>query len=499
MTSACIQERQTSGLNDRIVELLLEARPGLLASAVPGTTFVASTNAYTKHTVFNNHVNEAPYHGLIFGQIASESDGTELRARGNHYLGGPDKLNKIKNSSKPKDVFVLEAPTNGPEIQMTVFENQLVTLDEVVEKERANDESRPDKPIIKSWTKRRAGEKESNRLVVTMGPKYGMDTTTNAVAGSKRSKKALPNEKDEGHKTAPEPSPPFKAPQVGDLHDPTVLEDYGGELFDHSPSMKLVQLDVRGTDGQLIPPGEMYGKLRTGTLVLINASLHIFNMPEANRKTFQLNCLSLRVLAESDLPVVPRVRFQRNGNGNGNGATNAVFDSFCAKLGPSRIEPKTLNATPPDATARSSNATPTIEPKPLNATPPNATASSSNATPTAEPKAVNAMPPNATASSSNATPTVQANTLNATPQTAAASNSNPTPPSVPNIKDDKGRKTKKQKRSDDNNVMDFDCKSTFDAGDIHLTQNTLQDNCMHTTSNATSVAVVYISYDYCIA
>lgn len=53
--------------------------------------------------------------------------------------------------------------------------------------------------------------------------------------------------------------------------------DYGGPYFRHVVN-KLVQLDVRGIDGNLIPPWELYKALRPGTLILANCSLHCFVM-----------------------------------------------------------------------------------------------------------------------------------------------------------------------------------------------------------------------------
>jgi hypothetical protein len=50
------------------------------------------------------------------------------------------------------------------------------------------------------------------------------------------------------------------------FYEPSVLSDYGGEVFQHSES-KLRQLDIRDVDNELIAPQNWYDQLRRGTLV----------------------------------------------------------------------------------------------------------------------------------------------------------------------------------------------------------------------------------------
>ncbi|KAG1784310.1 uncharacterized protein HD556DRAFT_1315194 [Suillus plorans] len=77
------------------------------------------------------------------------------------------------------------------------------------------------------------------------------------------------------------------------FYEPTVLPDYGGELFQHA-NAKLCQLDIRNVENILIPPQEWYSSLRRGTLVTIRATLHAFNWKE--HRIYQLNAHTIRAI-----------------------------------------------------------------------------------------------------------------------------------------------------------------------------------------------------------
>jgi hypothetical protein len=80
------------------------------------------------------------------------------------------------------------------------------------------------------------------------------------------------------------------------LHDCHVLPDYGGDIFQHETS-KLRQLDLRDLDNSLIPPQQWYSKFNKGALVLVNATLHTFNIDEQNRRV-RNSYISLVILYE---------------------------------------------------------------------------------------------------------------------------------------------------------------------------------------------------------
>ena len=59
---------------------------------------------------------------------------------------------------------------------------------------------------------------------------------------------------------------------MGAYYPLSLLSDHGGTLFKQELT-KLVQLDIRDSDNNLIPPWDMYDKLRPGTIVIIEGTL----------------------------------------------------------------------------------------------------------------------------------------------------------------------------------------------------------------------------------
>jgi len=63
---------------------------------------------------------------------------------------------------------------------------------------------------------------------------------------------------------------------LGGLYEPTVLSDYDPQLFALKKA-KLAQQEIIGTDGNLIGPWDIATALRPGTLVVVEATLIIYN------------------------------------------------------------------------------------------------------------------------------------------------------------------------------------------------------------------------------
>ena len=64
---------------------------------------------------------------------------------------------------------------------------------------------------------------------------------------------------------------------LGAFYDPNLLPDYSPDHFAFIKN-KLVQHDVRDIDGHLIPAWKIEEGLRPGTVVLVSATLHIYNI-----------------------------------------------------------------------------------------------------------------------------------------------------------------------------------------------------------------------------
>lgn len=63
---------------------------------------------------------------------------------------------------------------------------------------------------------------------------------------------------------------------TNNLHPPSTLYSYGGNLFQHEHIM-LRQLDFHDVENVLLTPDTWYSSLNQGTLVMICATLHMFN------------------------------------------------------------------------------------------------------------------------------------------------------------------------------------------------------------------------------
>lgn len=71
------------------------------------------------------------------------------------------------------------------------------------------------------------------------------------------------------------------AVREGGFYDPHLNKDYGGPYFQLVRN-KLVQLDVRDENNELVAPWKFPEALRPGTVVLLNCSLHCFIMKDKN-------------------------------------------------------------------------------------------------------------------------------------------------------------------------------------------------------------------------
>ncbi|KAJ6561262.1 hypothetical protein B0H10DRAFT_2200975 [Mycena sp. CBHHK59/15] len=256
------------------------------------------------------------------------------RAHGNHYDGRDgEPFKPVDDKSKIKDVLVLRAPTHSDLEMHNLYENQTALLQDIESTEIATDEAHGFSPNYRSCLRSSRTDMDcKDLLTITTMKKYGIPA---AAGGAKiiatpkwvqrvKRKFGVQDDEDgepiEATTSAVEDNndskikyPSDDEVKLGAFYDPRVLEDFGGDYFS-LVNAKLVQLDIRDVDNKLIPPWKQYEALRPGSLIIALVSIHIFTFKDAgadrsrDRKMFQLNAHTIRVLDETDFAVQTRNR-----------------------------------------------------------------------------------------------------------------------------------------------------------------------------------------------
>ncbi|KAJ7754887.1 hypothetical protein B0H16DRAFT_1316030 [Mycena metata] len=314
--SAIYGLRNESGVYDAVADKILAMGTDALAN-------IDYNKDYTRHVEnwSNNHSfmdrSGSELRTAVVGEILGPAMGTLVRAHGNYFARDGDDFKAVDDKAKIKDTLALGPPTQSSTKLYNTFLNQIIGANQVVTS-NANEDANP---IVKPWSKPGIeGSPTHNVLMVTMLPKYGVPagaggTTVKTETTAKRRLDQVDDEVPAAAVTTSTDKPLYGPEDVklGAYYDPSVLPDYGGSYFNHSKA-KLVQLDVRDTKNNLIPPWKFYEALRPGTLVLCLVSLHCFSMVDdrgkerKERKVYQLNAHSIKILSESDEPVEERTR-----------------------------------------------------------------------------------------------------------------------------------------------------------------------------------------------
>jgi len=79
--------------------------------------------------------------------------------------------------------------------------------------------------------------------------------------------------------------------EIGAYYEPSLLPDFSTETF-HLVKDKLVQHDFRDIDDELIPAWQIEKALRPGTIILVSAVLHVYNIKIKNSTNFRQVCTS---------------------------------------------------------------------------------------------------------------------------------------------------------------------------------------------------------------
>ncbi|KAJ7643142.1 hypothetical protein DFH06DRAFT_1333925 [Mycena polygramma] len=316
--TAVYGERNESGLYDTIADQIQGMGKDALANVDYPDDFTRRIEDWSKnHRFVDKAGNELRI--AVVGEILGPAMGTIVRAHGNYFARDGDDFKPIDDKSKIKDTIAIGIPTQSTVKLLNIFLNQVIALGQVTEASADEDARNGRTPFVKNWTKPgKEGSENHDVIMMSMLPKYAVPSAAGAPKVKRTAKRKLdevdtdagPSTKPEADKAA-EPSP--EDIKLGAHYEPTLLQDYGGSYFNHIKS-KLVQLDVRDTQNNLIPPWKFYDALKPGTLVLALVSLHCFTMNDESgkdvkqRKIYQVNAHSIRVLSDSEELVEERTR-----------------------------------------------------------------------------------------------------------------------------------------------------------------------------------------------
>ncbi|KAG2003490.1 hypothetical protein CC2G_004091 [Coprinopsis cinerea AmutBmut pab1-1] len=328
--------RRVDGVYDRMCTAIEGLGKSFAGAAVFLADFVRSRSSWSRNQSYNSRTGGERTFNFI-GQITHAGLGTALGAAGsfNFDSAGPDGIPPvIDDGTRIKWRIVLASPTHATTRLEAHFNNQIAMLHDVRaydEEEEANSKS---DPMVYEWTKTSQPDVDipDDLIIVNMGPVYSVPAAraaskSTAVRPKKRLRRvdvdnpvAEPASSNEPESpttsTIPPPasatSPNGDEIRVGALYDPSLLPDYGGPRFALTAA-RLNQPDVRDVAGDIVPPWLFWDKLRPGTVVLINATLHCYVMPAASsgrnsrrdRKFYQINAKSVKVIAESNVDASP--------------------------------------------------------------------------------------------------------------------------------------------------------------------------------------------------
>ncbi|RXW17502.1 hypothetical protein EST38_g8345 [Candolleomyces aberdarensis] len=327
------EERRPDGFYPRLFVQLKELpKETFLATTTFNEDFYQQVVAWSKNQVYKVPGGEE-FRATLLGMIAHEKHGTAITALGTHSLIGQDgTVVPLTDTSRCKVRLALCAPTHAPKPITIMFENQIATLNAIRDFDEAKEKVKGGmRPIAYEATKCSSDQPEGsehNLILVNMGVKYTDDQVPERAQSSSprktKDRQDVPDllndasdstaERSDVEPTASTSSNQLAAADdddayVGKRYPPELQVDYGGPCCQLKHN-KLIQHNVRDIDGNLIPPWKYHVDLRPGTIVLIEATIHCYNMTQGkrDRKYYQINAHNTQVLLPSKFPVEVPVR-----------------------------------------------------------------------------------------------------------------------------------------------------------------------------------------------
>ncbi|KDQ54427.1 hypothetical protein JAAARDRAFT_209502 [Jaapia argillacea MUCL 33604] len=297
--------------------------------------------------VLSNVDYREPFSTIVFGDICDSVDGTALSAKGNFRANGDQ---PIIDGTKVKDIFVLRKPLVATKLLSAHHRNQVATLNAIVDLDNLEEEAAgreigvdvfPHECVKMSKAR---GDSDVADLIAIHSPNKYEVPNSRGTTCEKRTHRIIKKEDVAADTDAIEDDADENLHDidvhVGAHYDPAVLPDCRGNFFQFNKA-KLVQQDWRDVDGDLIPPWEAYDKLRAGTLVLANVTLKCWIINETKKpkkgeqrgltvrkKIYQLELRSLKVVAESNLPIKQRIIPTLPGSSPPKTSAMSAFDRF---------------------------------------------------------------------------------------------------------------------------------------------------------------------------
>ncbi|KAJ7815595.1 hypothetical protein B0H13DRAFT_2461994 [Mycena leptocephala] len=340
------EERALCGMYDELTDTLVAMGDKALGNIDCPDDFSRYQPPYSSNIEFRTSAG-FEMRTIIVGEIAGPSQGTVMRAIGNYYTG--NNFQPIDDTKlNVKDILALVMPTHAPVRLANFFENQTVPLRSTIDHEIGIESTAVpyQEYLLRPWMRAIwENSSQDDIIMVHMLPKYGMPAAAGTATGvQRRTKHKLDDVSSRsadaqvvvpvtsaGASESSIPKPDASQIKLGAYYDPRLLLDYGGEYFRHVKA-RLVQLDVRdATDNSNA------------------ASLHIFVMNDTDskgvarpkkRKVYQINAHSIKILADSDLPVEHRsIPIPRSFEGaSSSGPPPAEFDNFSLKSMPGKAK-----------------------------------------------------------------------------------------------------------------------------------------------------------------
>ncbi|KAG8915492.1 hypothetical protein FRC00_003831 [Tulasnella sp. 408] len=289
------------------------------------TTSLSSDYAWTHVTITNvagNHdwVDDSRKRVadfIIFGEVLSPLYGTRISAKGNVYP--PNK--QLHSSDKIKWAFAIGLPSDATHAYNIVHDRQLSVIHREFDdsctlyRQRA-EEARNDptsvepgtEPEYKHFLRSSDMNGPLDTILLTTENIYTMSASSAKTLGP--GAKSLPSRLRTQQSTGSSSNIAEASASVNlkTTYSPAeIFPDHTGEQFLHHQGCRVVQLDFRDIEGNLVPMGDVRRVFRPGTFIQSRVTLHAYDIldqrnPKDPRRTRShlIRLRSAQVLRESD-------------------------------------------------------------------------------------------------------------------------------------------------------------------------------------------------------